>query len=82
MAQHVGRHKINIHTSRTFWIFEIKNPFLDSGYKKLAIPLKYYYDEILMSCLSQRLIYISSLRKTVTEYLIEMKIFTPQTGKK
>ena len=35
MTQHTGRHKINIHnTSRTFWIFEIKTPFLDSGHKK------------------------------------------------
>ena len=83
MTQHIGRHKINIHnTSRNFWIFEIINPFLDSGHKKLAIPSKYYYAEILMLCLSQRFIYIRSLRKTVTEYLIEMKIFTPQTGKK
>ena len=30
------------------------------------VVLKCYYDEILMSCLSQRIIYISSVRKTVT----------------
>ena len=32
----------------------------------LAIDLKCYYDEILMSCVSHRIIYSSSLRKTVT----------------
>ena len=47
----------------------------------LAIDLKCYYDEILMSCVSRRIIYSSSLRKTVTLNLIEMKIFTPPTGK-
>ena len=45
-----------------------------NGFKEL---LRRNFDVIFV----KRIIYISSSRKTVSQYLIEMKIFTPQTGK-
>ena len=45
---------------------QIFNIDLERSGGREAFALKCYYDEILMSCLSQKIIYISSLTKTVT----------------